>query len=75
MQVFPQAFGASSMDIEVAWWADPTPLDIRRSRAEVVIAIKEALDNAGIEIPFPYRTLTFSEPLRTRMENAAADDD
>lgn len=75
VQVFPQAFGASSMDIEVAWWADPTPLDIRRSRAEVVIAIKEALDNAGIEIPFPYRTLTFSEPLRTRMENAAADDD
>ena len=74
VQVFPQAFGSSSMDIEVAWWTDPTPLDIRSSRAEVVIAIKEALDQAGIEIPFPYRTLTFSEPLRTRMEKAAADD-
>lgn len=74
VQVFPQAFGSSSMDIEVAWWTDPTPLDIRSSRAEVVIAIKEALDNAGIEIPFPYRTLTFSEPLRTRMEDVSADD-
>ncbi len=74
VQVFPQAFGSSSIDIEVAWWTDPTPLDIRSSRAEVVIAIKEALDDAGIEIPFPYRTLTFSEPLRTQIENVTADD-
>ena len=63
VQVFPQAFGSSSIDIEVAWWTDPTPLDVRRSRGEVVTAIKFALDSAGIEIPFPYRTLTFKEPL------------
>ena len=25
-------------------------------------SVKRALDDAGIEIPFPYRTLTFSEP-------------
>jgi len=62
-EVFPQAFGESSIDIEVAWWTDPTPLDIRRSRGEVVTAVKAALDAAGIEIPFPYRTLTFKEPL------------
>ncbi len=63
IQVFPQAFGSSSIDIEVAWWTDPTPLDQRRSRGEVVSAIKKALDHHGIEIPFPYRTLTFKEPL------------
>jgi small-conductance mechanosensitive channel len=28
-----------------------------------VAAVKRALDDAGIEIPFPYRTLTFNEPL------------
>jgi small-conductance mechanosensitive channel len=28
-----------------------------------ITAIKTALDEAGIEIPFPYRTLTFKEPL------------
>ena len=39
------------------------PLDVRRSRDEVVAAVKRALDDAGIEIPFPYRTLTFKEPL------------
>ena len=63
IQVFPQAFGSSSIDIEVAWWTKPRPVDVRESRAQVVTAIKKALDDAGIEIPFPYRTLTFSEPL------------
>lgn len=59
VQVFPQAFGASSIDIEVCWWTDPTPYDVRHSRGEVVTAIKAALDAAGIEIPYPYRTLVF----------------
>jgi small-conductance mechanosensitive channel len=27
----------------------------------VVIAVKQALDEAGIEIPFPYRRLSFDE--------------
>ncbi len=63
VQIFPQGFGASSIDIEVTWWTDPKPVDIRRSRGEIVTAVKKALDEAGIEIPFPYRTLTFKEPL------------
>ena len=67
IQIFPQAFGSSSIDIEVAWWTDPLPVDIRRSRGEVVAAIKRALDDARIEIPFPYRTLTFKDSLRTKL--------
>ncbi len=63
IQIFSQAFGSSSIDIEVTWWTDPKPVDIRESRNEVVIAVKKALDDADIEIPFPYRTLTFNEPL------------
>lgn len=66
IQIFPQAFGASSIDIEVTWWTDAAPVDIRRSRGEVVAAVKSGLDDAGIEIPFPYRTLTFKEPLTVR---------
>jgi small conductance mechanosensitive channel len=71
VQVFAQAFGASSVDFEVAWWTGSRPVDVRRSRDEVVAAIKRALDGAGIEIPFPYRTLTFKEPLEvaTRPSN------
>lgn len=63
VEIFPQAFGESSVDIEVTWWTGNKPVDIRRSRGEVVTAVKNALDEAGIEIPFPYRTLTFKEPL------------
>ncbi len=63
IQIFPREFGASSIDIEVSWWAGSKPVEMRESRAEVVTAIKAALDKAGIEIPFPYRTLTFKESL------------
>ncbi len=63
VQIFAQEFGASSIDFEVTWWTDSTPVAIRKSRDEVVEAVKTALDNAGIEIPFPYLTHTFKEPL------------
>lgn len=64
VQVFAKAFGASSIDFEVTWWTGSRPIDIRASRDQVVAAVKAALDEAGIEIPFPYQTLTFKEPLR-----------
>lgn len=57
--VLLSGFGSSSLDIEVTWWTRSNPLDIRRSRSEVIIAVKHSLDKAEIEIPFPYRTLTF----------------
>ncbi|KLU06008.1 transport system permease protein [Rhodopirellula islandica] len=62
VEVFAKEFADSSINFEVAWWAGSKPLDIRRSRDEVVAAIKRELDGAGIEIPFPYRTLTFKNP-------------
>ena len=63
VEIFAQEFAASSINFEVTWWTGSTPLDIRKSRDEVVQAVKEALDTAGIEIPFPYRTLTFKGDL------------
>lgn len=61
--VVARTFGASSIDFLVQWWAPTTPRDMRLTRSEVVIAIKKALDAAGIEIPYPYVTNTFKEPL------------
>ena len=63
IEVFAQEFADSSINFEVTWWTGSRPVDIRRSRDEVVEAVKRGLDEAGIEIPFPYRTLTFKEPL------------
>lgn len=73
VHVFAHAFGASSIDFEVSWWTDSRPIEVRRSRDEVVAAIKRALDDAGIEIPFPHRTLTFREPLHLWSEGDAVD--
>lgn len=63
VQIFAREFADSSINFEVTWWTGSLPVDIRRSRDEVVAAVKRALDDAGIEIPFPYRTLTFKEDL------------
>ncbi|WP_323844613.1 mechanosensitive ion channel family protein [Microbulbifer magnicolonia] len=68
VQIFPHGFGDSSIDIEVTWWTGSTPLAVRESTGEVVTAVKKALNEAGIEIPFPYRTLTFKEALRLERE-------
>jgi len=63
VEIFAQEFADSSINFEVTWWCGATPLDVRQSRDQVVAAVKRALDDAGIEIPFPYRTLTFKEPV------------
>ena len=75
VQIFAQAFGASSIDFEVTWWTGSRPVDIRSSRDKVVAAVKRALDDAGIEIPFPYRTLTFKDPLALNRAARETDED
>ena len=69
IQVFAQEFADSSINFEVTWWTGSAPVDLRRSKDEVVTAVKRALDDAGLEIPFPYRTLTFKEPLPLQQAN------
>lgn len=63
VEVYAKEFGDSSINFLVRWWAGSKPVEMHQSRDQVVRAIKRALDDAGLEIPFPYRTLTFKEPL------------
>lgn len=63
VQIFANEFADSSINFEVTWWTGSKPIDIRESRDEVVAAVKSALDKSGVEIPFPYRTLTFNQPI------------
>ena len=61
VEVCASEFADSSINFEVFWWAGSRPNEMRHSRDQVVEAIKRALDEAKIEIPFPYRTLTFGD--------------
>lgn len=61
VEVYAIEFGASSVDFKVRFWAGSKPRDGWQARHVAIKAIKKALDDAGIEIPFPYVTHTFKE--------------
>ena len=52
-------FGESTIDLTVRYWTDSEQQHTLRTRSRVVIAIKVAFDEAGIELPFPSRSLFF----------------
>ncbi|MGJ8655563.1 MAG: mechanosensitive ion channel family protein [Akkermansiaceae bacterium] len=64
-KILPVGFGASSIDFKIFAWTNSQPMPFREATAEMIATVKKALDEADIEIPFPYRTLTFKEPLQT----------
>ena len=70
------SFGGSSIDFRLLWWAGSRPADQRATYDEVAFAVKDALDEAGITIPFPQSTLSFREeavpiPFRTMADEKA----
>jgi small-conductance mechanosensitive channel len=73
-----QGFGESSVDFQFSVWAKRENfLDLRNS---IQIGVKKAFDRAGIEIPFPHRTLytgaeTDPFPLRVSSEDKSPESD
>jgi small conductance mechanosensitive channel len=63
VQVFAHAFTDEGVEFEVTWWTGSRPVDVRRSRDEVVAAVKRALDEAGLKVAVPRRMLAFDPPL------------
>lgn len=61
VDIFAREFNASSVDFLIRWWAGSTPRSGWESKDKVIRAIKAALDEAHIEIPFPHVTHTFKE--------------
>ncbi|MEM7689895.1 MAG: mechanosensitive ion channel [Pseudomonadota bacterium] len=64
VDIFATEFNSSSVDFRVRWWAGSAKRDNHSSRDAMIRQIKAALDKAGIEIPFPYQTHTFKEPMQ-----------
>ena len=62
-EVWVESFGDSSINLVVRFWHAPDVATMWRVRSAVAVAIKRALDQAGIEIPFPQRVLRFSDTL------------
>lgn len=71
--VYIENFADSGVQFKAIWWALSGPLEELQSRDQVAEAIRKALDEADIEIPFPYRTLTFKgdSPLHTASTKSA----
>jgi small conductance mechanosensitive channel len=53
VEVWVEAFGESSIDLAVRFWHAPDQTTLWRVRSAVAVAVKRALDEAGIAIPFP----------------------
>ncbi|RVQ65774.1 mechanosensitive ion channel family protein [Croceicoccus ponticola] len=63
LDIYVKEFGASSVDFMIRWWSGSMPRDMFAVRDDIFRRIKRALDDADIEIPFPYITHTFKEPI------------
>lgn len=52
-------FGDSSINLVARYWTLPEKKCVRRIQTQVMVAIKQAFDQADIGIPYPIRTLYF----------------
>jgi small-conductance mechanosensitive channel len=55
-EAFMKEFGADALQFDLVFWTD-TPARQLRVRSDVAVAMNAALRGAGIEIPFPQRTV------------------
>ncbi len=71
--VIATALADSSVVLRVRWFIDDgTQTNRVASINEVIILVKEALEEANISIPFPITTLDTNHPLLVKIENSSA---
>lgn len=58
--LFFNEFAGSSINFSLQYWVDLAQIDYSEGTSAGVMAIKKAFEEAGIEIPFPIRTLLMS---------------
>ncbi|MDP9419853.1 MAG: mechanosensitive ion channel family protein [Actinomycetota bacterium] len=74
-EAWVETFGESSIDFAVRFWHAPDIATLWRVRSAVAMAVKSNLDDAGIEIPFPQRTIGFLPDARARVDGGDGDGD
>lgn len=50
-------FGDSAIDFVVRYWTRPEKVHVRQTQTKVILALKQACDDAGFSIPYPIRTV------------------
>jgi len=68
-EVWVKAFEESAVTLSIRFWHAPDQATMWRVRSAVAIKVKEALDTAGIAIPFPQRVLTFASPVELETDH------
>lgn len=57
----PWALDSSTVNIRVRWWTDSQRASVVHVHARVIQAVKQALSEAGIDLPFPTRVVLFHD--------------
>jgi len=73
--VFANEFAESGVEFSVHWWTGSAPLTMWQARDEVIEAVKQAFDDAGIEIPYPHRKLLGTITNQHTGQHAGSSDD
>lgn len=70
-EVLLTALGDSSVDFDVRYWTAPDIASVRHVQDRVLAAVKTAIADAGMTIPWPIRTLVVDSPVAVRTERSA----
>ncbi|MEM9088327.1 MAG: mechanosensitive ion channel family protein [Cyanobacteria bacterium P01_F01_bin.53] len=57
VEVDVTGFGDSSIDLVVRYWTNSEQKSVRRIKTRMMVALKQACDDADINIPYPIRTV------------------
>ncbi|MFB6147970.1 MAG: hypothetical protein ABEJ66_03730 [Candidatus Nanohaloarchaea archaeon] len=60
-QVLVQELGDSSVNLKLRGWTEPSRADMVASASDVTELVKQKYDEAGIDIPYPVRTVLMPE--------------
>lgn len=70
---FYTEFDSSSINFETRFWINSTTgLQTSKAKGNAIIAIKKAFDANGITIPFPIRTIDFSNKLDVKNQKVSS---
>lgn len=74
-EVLLTELGESSVNFEILYWTLPDIRSVRSVQDRVLAAAKRAIEDAGMTIPWPIRTIAWDAPLHTIDERVRALDD